>query len=272
MDFDALAPTPRNDLLRLAELLDAGLLTPPISVLALRDHVPEVHATPLAQCFEELARRDMQPQHIALLLRAFAAARRPSDDESPRVEIVVSGPDATGGARDTGVVTRQLFGKARNRVLAVGFAIHQGKSVFKVLADRLDDDDAFEAILCIDVRRQPGNTTVDQDIVRRFASDFVRDEWPGKRLPRVYYDPRSLDPSGRTVSAMHAKCVVIDGQEALVTSANFTEAAQERNIELGLLVNSPDVAGRIEAHFLSLVRHEWLTFLPLPIQEQRSAT
>ncbi len=69
---------------------------------------------------------------------------------------------------------------------------------------------------------------------------------------------------------MHAKCVVTEGQEALVTSANFTEAAQERNIELGLLVNSPDVAGRIEAHFLSLVRHEWLTFLPLPIQEKRS--
>lgn len=267
MDFDALAAAHCNDLLHLAELLDAGLLTPPISVLALRDHVQEAHAPPLAQCFGELARRSMQPQHIALLLRAFAAGARPIEDASPRVEIVVSGPDASSGARDTGVVTRQLFRRARERVLAVGFAIHQGKSVFKVLADRLDNDDAFEAILCIDVRRQPGTTTVDRDIVRRFASDFVRDEWPGKRLPRVYYDPRSLDTSARTVSAMHAKCIVIDGQEALVTSANFTEAAQERNIELGLLVNAPGVAGRIEAHFLSLVRHEWLTLLPLRNQD-----
>lgn len=272
MDFEVLAEMRRTDLLRLANLLDAGLLSPPFGTLALRDHIPKAHMTPLAQCLGELEHRDMQPQHIALLLRAFAAGARPTDGEFPRVEIVVSGPDATGGARDTGVVTRQLFGKARERVLAVGFAIHQGTSVFKVLADRLDNDDAFEAVLCIDVRRQHGNTTADREIVRRFASDFVRDQWPGQRLPRVYYDPRSLDLSGQTASAMHAKCVVIDGQEALVTSANFTEAAQERNIELGLLVNSPDVAGRIEAHFLSLVRHEWLTVLPLSGRGQRSDT
>ncbi len=272
MDFDVLSAVRRNDLLRLADLFDAGLLTPPFGALALRDHTPETHAAPLAQCFGELARQGMQPQHIALLLRAFAAGARPADQELPNVEIVVSGPDATGGARDTGVVTRQLFGKAKQRVLAVGFAIHQGKSVFKVLANRLDNDDSFEAILCIDVRRQPGNSTVDRDIVRRFASDFVRDEWPGNRLPRVFYDPRSLEPSGRTASAMHAKCVVIDGQEALVTSANFTEAAQERNIELGLLVNSPDVAGRIEAHFLSLVRDEWLAPLPLSSRERHGGT
>ena len=45
---------------------------------------------------------------------------------------------------------------------------------------------------------------------------------------------------------------MIDGRKALVTSANFTEAAQERNIELGLLVNSPAVASQIEGHFYSL--------------------
>lgn len=263
MDFDVLATVRHSDLLRLADLLDAGLLAPPFGALALRDHIPEAHVAPLTQFLGDPAHRGMQPQHIALLLRAYAVGARPTNDEMPRVEIVVSGPDATGGARDTGVVTRQLFDKARERVLAVGFAIHQGKSVFKVLADRLDNDDAFEAILCIDVRRQPGNTTVERDIVRRFASNFVLDEWPGKRLPRIYYDPRSLDPSGRRASAMHAKCVVIDGRKALVTSANFTEAAQERNIELGLLVNSQSIAGQIEAHFLSLIRNRHLDTLPL---------
>ena len=82
-------------------------------------------------------------------------------------------------------------------------------------------------------------------------------------MPRVYYDPRSLDPAGRTASSMHAKCVVIDGREALVTSANFTEAAQARNIELGLLVNSQSVARKIEEHFLALIREACLERLPL---------
>ena len=62
---------------------------------------------------------------------------------------------------------------------------------------------------------------------------------------------------------MHAKCVIIDGQEALVTSANFTEAAQERNIELGLLVHSHAIAQRIEEHFMSLIRSKCLERLPL---------
>ena len=63
---------------------------------------------------------------------------------------------------------------------------------------------------------------------------------------------------------MHAKCVIIDGAEALVTSANFTEAAQERNIELGLLVDAQPVARRIEEHFMPLIGSRFLARLPLP--------
>ena len=263
MEFNALAALDRNALIRLADLLDASLLTPPFSSLSLRDHIADVHAVPVAECLGKLFQRDMQPNHIALLLRAFAAGTTTADDAIVPVEVVVSGPDAVGGARDTGVVIRQLFGKAHERVLASGFAVHQGKSVFKELADRIDNDDTFEATLCIDVRRQHGNTSLDREIIRRFANEFVRDEWPGNRLPRVYYDPRSLQPTGRPVSSMHAKCVVIDGREALVTSANFTEAAQERNIELGLLVNSQIIARRIEEHFISLIENGHLERLPL---------
>lgn len=263
MTFDTLAAVGKQDLVRLAELLEAGLLTPPLSELSLRDHIAATHAAPLAQCLGELVARDMPPDHIALLLRAFAAGVQVADSSSASVELVVSGPDATGGARDTGVVMRQLFAKASRRVLAVGFAVRQGKSVFRTLAERLDSDDSFEATLCIDMRRPHGNTSIDRDILRRFADEFVRNEWPGNRLPRVYYDPRSLEPTGRTASSMHAKCVVIDGAEALVTSANFTEAAQERNIELGLLVDSQPVVRRIEEHFLSLIRGRYLHRLPL---------
>ena len=52
---------------------------------------------------------------------------------------------------------------------------------------------------------------------------------------------------------MHAKFVVIGGTEALVTSANFAEAAQERNNELGLLLNSQSVARRIKEHLMSVI-------------------
>ena len=42
---------------------------------------------------------------------------------------------------------------------------------------------------------------------------------------------------------MHAKCVVADDRSVFVSSANFTEAAQElENVEIGLLIES--VTGR----------------------------
>ena len=69
------------------------------------------------------------------------------------------------------------------------------------------------------------------------------------------YDPRSVEP--RTEhdkrSSMHAKCVVVDHRHVFITSANFTEAAQQRNIEVGLLLDSPPVARRLEGFFETLL-------------------
>ena len=262
--FSALARLDRNDLVRLAELLEAGLLEPPFGPLTLANHVAPRLTKTVSECFETLARRDLSPNQMSLVLRAFVAGRQTGEDEAPTVSIVVSGPDASATARDTGVVMRELFETACERVLAVGFAIHQGKSVFKALAKRLDGDELAQATLCLDVRRPSGDTSLDSQVIQRFAQHFVENEWPGTRLPRVYYDPRSLTPVDRTASAMHAKCVVIDRRKALVTSASFTEAAQTRNIELGLLVGDPIVASRIEDHFLSLVQTGHLERLPLP--------
>jgi phosphatidylserine/phosphatidylglycerophosphate/cardiolipin synthase-like enzyme len=47
--------------------------------------------------------------------------------------------------------------------------------------------------------------------------------------------------------------VVVDGSAAFVTSANFTEAAQDRNIEAGVLVRIPSFAGALVGQFDNLV-------------------
>jgi phosphatidylserine/phosphatidylglycerophosphate/cardiolipin synthase-like enzyme len=46
---------------------------------------------------------------------------------------------------------------------------------------------------------------------------------------------------------------VVDGEHVFVSSANFTEAAQERNIEVGLLVQSRAVADRVCRFFDALL-------------------
>ena len=263
-ESDALNDLDHPSLGTLADLLEANLLTAPFTKLSLQSHIPKAHVASISSYLNRLAKQEVSTSQIALIIRSFAAGKQANPGISELIDVVVSGPDVAATARNTGVVIRQLFNKANERVLAVGYAVYQGHSVFRDLAERLDLDESLEATLCLEVRRENTDTSLDSQVVGRFAKNFAENEWPGKRLPRLYFDPRSLNPTGPVQSALHAKCVVIDGKEALVTSANFTEAAQERNIELGLLVNSPAVAGQIEGHFHSLIRNGHLERLPLP--------
>jgi phosphatidylserine/phosphatidylglycerophosphate/cardiolipin synthase-like enzyme len=64
---------------------------------------------------------------------------------------------------------------------------------------------------------------------------------------------RSLEVSTHEKSAMHAKCIAVDRHDLFVSSANFTEAAQNRNLEVGLLIRSVPVATNLAGHFDALV-------------------
>jgi phosphatidylserine/phosphatidylglycerophosphate/cardiolipin synthase-like enzyme len=205
-----------------------------------------------------LLQSGMQPHHAALLLSSIVAERRQRESG---LEIVTSGPDATGASRDTGVVMRELFATAEARVLVVGFAVHQGPQVLRTLADRMDQLPRLSVRLCLDVSRRPGDTSRSSGILERFRTRFCQREWPGGRLPEVFYDPRALAESQTARASLHAKCVVVDGHTAFLGSANLTEAAQQRNIEVGLLVRAPDTAHALYAHFDGLIRRGFLKAL-----------
>jgi phosphatidylserine/phosphatidylglycerophosphate/cardiolipin synthase-like enzyme len=115
----------------------------------------------------------------------------------------------------------------------------------------------------LDVRRGPADTSVDAEILRRFRDDFVKKQWPsGKRLPDLFYFPASLGITAAEGFALHAKCITADEQSVFISSANFTEAAQNRNIELGLLVHSEPLAARITNHFDTLTAAGFLKPIP----------
>ena len=97
--------------------------------------------------------------------------------------------------------------------------------------------------------------------MRRFADRFWATDWPGEARPRVFYDPRSLDLDGPT-GVLHAKAVVADGESVFTTSANLTDAALDRNIELGVLIRDRALAASVTSHFQGLVDRELLSALP----------
>ena len=96
----------------------------------------------------------------------------------------------------------------------------------------------------------------------RSSTTCQHDLWPGKRLPDAFYDLRSLATEGNTRAYLHAKCVIIDDDRALITSANFTEATHKPNIEAGTVITDSALARALRAQFDTLVDHAALQRVP----------
>jgi phosphatidylserine/phosphatidylglycerophosphate/cardiolipin synthase-like enzyme len=120
----------------------------------------------------------------------------------------------------------------------------------------MEEKPDLEVEMFLDIPRPAGDGSPSAVLVSRFGQRFRESQWPrGHRLPRVYYDPRSVDAESPVRSSLHAKCIVVDGEQVFVSSANFTEAGQQRNIEVGLNIESPRLAGRLTRHFKHLHSH-----------------
>jgi phosphatidylserine/phosphatidylglycerophosphate/cardiolipin synthase-like enzyme len=155
--------------------------------------------------------------------------------------------------RDTKAVVHTLIEECRSDILLVGYAIHHGRDLFQRLGEKLAADPSLRVRFFLNVHRTPGNaSTLAAQLVQKFATEFATWHWPWRPRPEVWYDPRSLqlDPKARAV--LHAKCLIVDAAIALVTSANFTEAAQERNIEVGIIIRDQSFIQRLTLYFEGL--------------------
>jgi phosphatidylserine/phosphatidylglycerophosphate/cardiolipin synthase-like enzyme len=251
---------PESDLPSLIAALRSGRLSQPLGAAIIEHLVGHAISPATIGAFGELQRLGFSEEQIAAALELVLQDRRHRPRLEDAIDLVMSGPEAPGVAnRDTRVVVRELFANAQVSVLVAGYAVYQGKSVFEALADRMATIPGLKVRFCLDIQRGPGDTTVASLLVHRFADRFRTTQWPQDRpLPEVYYDPRSLEQSSHEKSAMHAKCIVVDGRDLFISSANFTEAAQNRNVEVGILVRSTSLAQDLARHFDALVDKRFL--------------
>ncbi len=243
----------RSALAGLAEALAAGRIGTPIARAALGTHVPEEHLTAVSAALADMERDGMAPRHIARAVHLLVEERDAGQRMSDRVQLVWSPPDLDGiDARDTSVVVQELFRQARHSVLISTFALDEKKkaeALFGELAARMDAEPRLAVRVFANIHRKHLDETPSVALIREFAVRMRDQIWPGKRLPEVFYDPRSLETERHKRAVLHAKAVVVDGRWTLLTSANFTEAAQERNIEAGVVVDDKRLAERVARQF-----------------------
>jgi phosphatidylserine/phosphatidylglycerophosphate/cardiolipin synthase-like enzyme len=218
----------------------------------------------LASELQALSDAGLSHPGLVHLLRAVAAERVTAQAANDRTELVWTGPDLPGArTRDTAVVVRDVFTSAERNVLVSTYVIFNGRQVFAPLAARMEQIPGMRVRLFVDVPRRHLDETPTNQLLRAFCQAFRKDHWPGERLPEVFYDPRSLETKAGQRTSLHAKAIVVDDLRVFVTSANFTEAAHDRNIECGVLIQSSAVASALTRQFDSLIEAGLLTRLPL---------
>ncbi len=244
---------------RLASALETGILEATPTAAALHPVLGQSDLAPsVLPVLEEFHRLGLTRIAAAAWIRSLSAASM----RRPEADLVWTGPSVPGlRARDTRRVYESLLGSATRCLWVSTYAFFDGPRAFAVLARRMEEIPGLEVFLLLNLQRKRGDTTAADHLIRRFADRFWTSDWPGTARPRVYFDPRALDldsPGG----VLHAKATVADHEAVFVTSANLTEAALDRNIELGLLLRDRALALGIESHFRTLIGAQLLQPLP----------
>lgn len=225
---------------RLAAVVDR-LRAEATDVRTARRLVEKQFAGPLSAALQDL----FTDSDFPAALHALDAASRTAKlirEELGHTGLVWTGPGSrTIQKRATRSVVDDLINRARASLTLVTYAGH----------------DIDELVTELDEARLERGVTI--RIVLETKEDSPHQEGPSpasafKHLPLaipVYRWP--IERRGAKGGSMHVKCVIRDRSEALVTSANLTSAALDRNMELGVLIDGGPVPRLIDQHYDDLV-------------------
>lgn len=177
------------------------------------------------------------------------------DQNGPIADFIWTGP-ANGRfpVRRIDQVLYDLIAAAQRRILLVTFAAHRIQHLCQHLSAAVARGVALTLIV---EREDESEGQLTADALHAFL------ELPLEQT-RVLYWPienRERNEAGRP-GKLHAKCAIVDNT-ALVGSANFTDDAFNRNMELGVTLRDPTMVESLFSHFEELRRKSTLKEMDL---------
>jgi phosphatidylserine/phosphatidylglycerophosphate/cardiolipin synthase-like enzyme len=240
-----LSRVPQHTLEQVLRLLEQGRLECPVTAGELAS--VGVHGRTL-DIADALAGADRAGAAAVLRVAVAERVHRPP----PRLELVWTGPETRASvARSTALVVERLFEEATRSVIIGGYSFDSTEilqPLYRGMKER-----GLSVMLFLDItERAPTRESADA-FATAFIDRFFRDIWVfGLPRPDVFYDPRTAAP-GPPWASLHAKCVVVDDERSLVTSANFTTRGQTRNIEAGVLITDSGYSELLAGQWRQLV-------------------
>lgn len=177
---------------------------------------------------------------------AMIAVDSLAGDDAPMTEIIWTGPaNQRFPVRRINQGLYDLISNAKKKIVLVTFSAHRVRHLCNHLT--LAVKRGVELTLIVESEGESeGQLT--RDAIAAFR------EIPTTRT-HIYYWPlakRERNQAGRP-GKLHIKCAIVD-DVALIGSANLTDDAFNRNMELGLLVREKLTVETISEHFRELIR------------------
>lgn len=175
---------------------------------------------------------------------AFVLYQRWNNDQ--HVELLWSGPSPANQipARRIDQALYDLIANAKREILLVTFAAAKIERLTNELLKAVQRGVRVRLILEFE---QTSEGQLSYDALKAFPSVLVTAVevfcWP--------IEKRERNPAGRP-GKLHAKVAIID-DTALVSSANLTDDAFNRNLELGVMVKNPDFLSSVKGYVDTMV-------------------
>ena len=232
---DLIGGMPQGSVEALADALESGRVTLKSSAVGLSQlrGLSQESATRTARAFAGIGEA-LDEQAVASALRVGNRLRTVERLSRPELEIAWTGPEADSALiRGTAAILEDMLEGVRDagEVLLVGYSLTASAGTFmESVVDLLEDAARRRAAIVVVLHEDDEQTNLENLM-------GVWDVFTKK--PRVFtWRP----PPEHPYTKLHAKCLVVDRLDALVTSANFTFHGLESNLELGLRVRGPHAA------------------------------
>lgn len=176
------------------------------------------------------------PAEVAAALRASARLSAALDG-GQAVDLVWTGPRSQFvPVRSTEQVMLELIARAHGSLFLVTFVNYGAKAVVEALNAAAERGVAIRMLL-------EGTMETTAKLASKVPSAEVF----------IWADDAKPPSPGKTPATVHAKCVVADRSEALVTSANLTDHALDLNMELGVHIMGGREPEQLHDHLNALV-------------------
>ena len=187
---------------------------------------------------------------IALgILSSFQSHKQWRDSHG--IEMVWTGPSPPHTRlRKTEQALDEVIDRSRRTLWIVSFAAYRMEKVLDAINHALNRQ--------VDVSLLLESSDESEGKLSSDLIDEIRAELSGSCKFYIWPTANRTPSEAGHRGLLHAKCAVADSQYLLVSSANLTEAAFRRNIELGVLLRSAKHAAQVEKHLKWLVESKTL--------------